>query len=54
MINKIRINNKTRGLKQYNEVFGHNATVDFSDAWKKGYEKYMTELNNNEGGAENV
>lgn len=30
-------------IETYNQVFGHNATVDYSDAWKKAYEKYMKE-----------
>ena len=45
-----RLEERQKFVDNYNKVFGHNATVDFSDAWKKGYEKYMTEL---EGGNQN-
>lgn len=41
-----RLNERRKFIEQYNDVFGHSATVDFSDAWKKGYEKYMAELEN--------
>ena len=36
-----RLNERRKFINTYNKVFGHNATVDFSDAWKKGYEEYM-------------
>lgn len=39
-------------VDSYNQVFNMNASVDFSDAWKKGYEKYMSAFEggeNNEG-----
>lgn len=42
-------------VESYNKVFGMNATVEFSDAWSTGYEKYMNDLNNEnkeEGGNE--
>lgn len=43
-----RLEERRKFIETYNKVFGHNATVDFSDAWKKGYEKYMKEVGNNE------
>ena len=43
-----RLDERRKFIETYNKVFGHNATVDFSDAWKKGYEKYMKEVGNNE------
>lgn len=39
-----RLKERRKFIETYNKVFGHNATVDFSDAWKKGYEKYMQDL----------
>lgn len=45
-----RLKQRQKFIETYNKVFGHNATVDFSDAWKKGYEKYMADI---EGGTEN-
>lgn len=36
-----RLAERKKFIETYNKVFGHNATVDFSDAWKKGYEEYM-------------
>ena len=39
-----RLKERKKFVDTYNKVFGHNATVDFSDAWKKGYEKYMQDL----------
>lgn len=50
-----RLEERRKFIDKYNKVFGHNATVDFSDAWKKGYEKYMSEMDNavadnNDGG----
>ena len=41
-----RLNERKKFIEKYNQVFGHNATVDFSDAWKKGYERYMSDLEN--------
>ena len=38
-----RLKQRRKFIDTYNEVFGHNATVDYSDAWKKAYEKYMEE-----------
>ena len=38
-----RLNERRKFVETYNKVFGHNATVSYSDAWLKGYEKYMTE-----------
>lgn len=36
-----RLKERQKFVKKYNKVFNHNATVKFSDAWLKGYEKYM-------------
>lgn len=52
-----RLNERKKFIETYNKVFGHNATVEFSDAWKKGYEKYMKDLeggNVNEKVSDNV
>lgn len=49
-----RLEQRKKFIDTYNKVFGHNATVDFSDAWKKGYEKYMTDLQGGEGDEEMV
>ena len=38
-----RLTERRKFVETYNKVFGHNATVSYSDAWLKGYEKYMTE-----------
>lgn len=38
-----RLNERRKFIETYNQVFGHSATVDFSDAWKKGYNEYMTQ-----------
>lgn len=38
-----RLKQRRKFIETYNEVFGHNATVEYSDAWKKAYEKYMKE-----------
>lgn len=38
-----RLQQRRKFIETYNEVFGHNAMVDYSDAWKKAYEKYMEE-----------
>lgn len=38
-----RLKQRRKFIETYNEVFGHNATVDYSDAWKKAYKKYMEE-----------
>lgn len=43
-----RLKQRRKFIETYNEVFGHNATVDYSDAWKKAYEKYMKEGGANE------
>lgn len=42
-----RLNERKKFIETYNKVFGHNATVNYSDAWLKGYEKYMTERSDN-------
>lgn len=36
-----RLNERNKFIEKYNKVFGHNATVRYSDAWLKAYEKYM-------------
>lgn len=38
-----RLKQRRKFIETYNEVFGHNATVEYSDAWKKAYKKYMEE-----------
>lgn len=38
-----RLNERKKFIEKYNKVFGHNATVEYSDAWAKGYKKYMEE-----------
>lgn len=38
-----RLKQRRKFIETYNEVFGHNASVEYSDAWKKAYEKYMKE-----------
>ena len=43
-----RLKQRRKFIETYNEVFGHNATVEYSDAWKKAYEKYMEEGGVNE------
>jgi hypothetical protein len=43
-----RLQQRQKFVDQYNAVFGHNATVKYSDAWAKGYEKYMEEVESNE------
>lgn len=43
-----RLKERKKFIETYNKVFGHSATVDFSDAWKKGYEKYMMDLRKGE------
>ena len=36
-----RLKERRKFIEKYNKVFGHSATVDFSDAWLKGYKQYM-------------
>lgn len=36
-----RLNERKKFIEKYNKVFGHNATVKYSDAWLKAYEAYM-------------
>ena len=44
-----RLNEKRKFVETYNNVFGHNASVDFSEAWKDAYNEYLgSEVNNNE------
>lgn len=38
-----RLKERRKFVEKYNKVFNHTATVNFSDAWLKGYEKYMNE-----------
>lgn len=45
-----RLNERRKFIEKYNKVFNHNASVDYSDAWLKGYQHYMEELT---GGVEN-
>lgn len=39
-----RLNERKKFIDTYNKVFNHNATVNYSEAWLKGYEKYMSDL----------
>lgn len=44
-----RLKQRQKFIDSYNKVFGHNATVKYSDAWQKAYEKYMNqEVDNND------
>ena len=43
-----RLQQRQKFVDQYNKVFNHNASVKYSDAWAKGYEKYMEEVESNE------
>lgn len=43
-----RLKQRQKFVDQYNKVFNHNASVKYSDAWAKGYEKYMEEVESNE------
>ena len=36
-----RLKERQKFVDTYNKVFNHNATVKFSDAWVKAYEKFM-------------
>lgn len=36
-----RLKERKKFIDKYNRVFGHSATVEFSDAWLKGYKQYM-------------
>ena len=36
-----RLNERKKFISKYNKVFGHNATVDFSQAWKDGYNEFL-------------
>lgn len=36
-----RLNERKKFIEKYNKVFGHNATVDFSQAWKDGYNEFL-------------
>ena len=36
-----RLNERRKFIDKYNKVFGHNATVDFSEAWLNAYEEYL-------------
>ena len=43
-----RLNERRKFIDKYNKVFHHNASVDFSDAWKDAYNEYMgSEVNDN-------
>ena len=42
------LNEGSKFIDKYNKVFGHDASVDFSDAWKDAYNEYMgSEVNDN-------
>lgn len=43
-----RENERKKFCDTYNKVFGHSATVKYSDAWLKAYKHYMEEGNSNE------
>ena len=43
-----RLKQRKKFIETYNSVFNHNAKVKFSEAWLKGYEKYMTEPSEDE------
>ena len=43
-----RLKQRQRFIENYNKVFGHNASVRYSDAWMKAYKKYMEEDQRNE------
>lgn len=36
-----RLNERRKFIDKYNKVFNHNASVDFSEAWKDAYNEYM-------------
>lgn len=36
-----RLNERKKFIEKYNKVFGHSATVDFSQAWKDGYNEFL-------------
>lgn len=36
-----RLNERKKFIEKYNKVFGHNATVDFSQAWRDGYNEFL-------------
>lgn len=43
-----RLKQRKKFIDNYNKVFGHNASVRYSDAWLKAYQKYMEEGTSNE------
>lgn len=43
-----RLNQRKKFIETYNTVFNHNASVDFSPAWKKAYTQFLQEVNGNE------
>lgn len=47
-----RLEERKKFIEKYNTVFGRKATVDFSDAWKRAYEKYMISERGVENGKE--
>lgn len=46
-----RLKERQKFVDKYNKVFKHNATVRYSDAWLKAYNKFLNEM---EGGEKNV
>lgn len=40
-----KLNERKKFVEKLNQTFGTNASVDYSMAWKKSYEKYMTDMN---------
>lgn len=36
-----RLNERKKFIQKYNKVFNHQATVDFSRAWKDGYNEFL-------------
>lgn len=43
-----RLKQRKKFVETYNKVFGHNATVKYSEAWLNAYNKYMKEVQPNE------
>lgn len=36
-----RLNERRKFIEKYNKVFNHQATVEFSQAWKDGYDEFL-------------
>lgn len=43
-----RLKERQKFINTYNKVFGHNATVRYSEAWQDAYNKYMQEVSTDE------